>query len=340
MKLRIGYNGSKYGWGKFRSVLDFFLPYRKWHPWTEKLVRNRFTGRQERVMVRSMIIRREAMTHFIKGRGVVEREFYTFRAFAGHYWYTFLNNLKVLGSIELRVEQLVLAPGITVPVGYHFAIAFDAATNGGGTVGTSQSFAHTVTGSNVALVAVDTGDLSANSDSLTSIAYNGVNLTIDIRYGSSNTARWDYIGDLIGPATGSNNVVVTMSASVNIDCVVASYSGVQARDAVGSGQQTVTSPLTVNVTTVADNSWQVAGGMSPGGISGGSGTLRSTSGQNTALYDAGPLTPAGAKSFTIASSSGLISGGSISIAPGTQVAPILIKKRIFFPQAVTRASRY
>lgn len=139
-------------------------------------------------------------------------------------------------------------------------IAFDATTNSGlKTNSSSFSWAHTCTGSNLILVVgVFTYDITAGDREVSGITYNGVALT-KINH-SLNTNHRVELWYLINPATGSNTVAVTM-AGVNskvgagaISLTGAAQSGQP--EATGTATGSSTSP-SVDVTTVADNSWVI-----------------------------------------------------------------------------------
>src|SRR5688572_17175370 len=99
-------------------------------------------------------------------------------------------------------------------------IAFDATSNGG-TTGTSHTHAHTCSGVN-RILRVGVGIESA-SDLVTGGTYNGVALTLIDKQQNAVANEWAYLFELVAPAPGANDIVVSASSSVAIRCVAASY---------------------------------------------------------------------------------------------------------------------
>jgi hypothetical protein len=97
---------------------------------------------------------------------------------------------------------------------------------------TSLTWSHTVTGTNPYLFVVVGMDLAA-ADSVTGVTYNGVPMTqlgfLDYFIG------YEYLYGLVGPATGTNNVVVSTSTDqANVKGSAVSYTGVNQSTPVGS----------------------------------------------------------------------------------------------------------
>jgi len=152
------------------------------------------------------------------------------------------------------------------------AIAFDTASNRQTTTGTSLTFAHTTTGSNLILfvgVTIDTNDV------LTGITYNGTALT-QVSKIQTTSGRWSYLYYLTAPSTGSNNVVISASESVLFLAYASSYTGVEQTTPIDSyGTNTVTSVESINkfITTTCTNDWLVStGNNGSGATSAGSNT--------------------------------------------------------------------
>lgn len=138
------------------------------------------------------------------------------------------------------------------------AIAFDAKSTGSINPGTSITFAHTCTGSNLILF-VMVSDNSAG-DNVTSVTYNGVALT-RIKYVNPSyikTSLWY----LINPATGAHNVVVSSNTNNAILGISVSYTG------AGQTQPNLVSnavsdsvsgeaSMETNINTLTDNSWVI-----------------------------------------------------------------------------------
>lgn len=180
------------------------------------------------------------------------------------------------------------------------AIAFDASSSGFTNSGTSVTFAHTCTGSDRILFV---GVMASSARTISSVTYNGVAMTNINRSAGGQPCALYY---LIAPATGSNNVVVTIDSTSFCYCAALSYTGAKQSgqpDANNTNQAT-TSSLATSVTSVADNCWAVlvARNDTDGNTSAGTGsTIRVGSGSGLIqMYDTnGPKTPAGSISMTV-----------------------------------------
>lgn len=137
------------------------------------------------------------------------------------------------------------------------AIALDATTDGGSAVGTTLTFAHTCTGSELLLWVM----VQTTSDSVTGVTYNGVGMTQATKNTSGTGTGVIYIYYLAGPSTGSNNVEITTSLSVTILGIAASYTGCSQTgipdasatiSTTGVGSGTWFGP---DFSTVANNCW-------------------------------------------------------------------------------------
>lgn len=158
------------------------------------------------------------------------------------------------------------------------AIAFDAATGPNYSAsGTTNTFAHTCTGSDRILFVVAAHHNTVPASSVTGITYAGVAMTLLRTYQSSN-AKFD-LYYLVAPATGSNNVVITMDISDASIGIAASYTGVDQTspiDVSGDGGPTTTTSYSQSLTTTVDNCWSI---MVGGAYSG----LALTAGANTVV---------------------------------------------------------
>lgn len=221
------------------------------------------------------------------------------------------------------------------------AIAFDAET-GAFTNSSSGTltFSHTCTGSNLALyVAVCT----SGATTVTGITYNGVAMTLVDSYAATGqgavTDNCLYM--LTGPATGSNNVVVTASASGSlIYAQSSSYTGAaqtgqpphQTKNSANSATSLTT---TVNTSSApsTDNCWVIGGYFMDGNFTvsaGASTTLRSTNASIKnwlGMMDGNAaVTPAGSSSLIFNASSACNLRGIItSLAPFTAAGPTNLK---------------
>lgn len=135
------------------------------------------------------------------------------------------------------------------------SIAYDSSSQGF-TGGSSGTFAHTCTGSNLYLFG-----FSANS--VSAMEYNGVSMTLLTTYTppvySGNQAPIIKVWGLANPSTGANNVTFTTSAATTV--MVASYTGSSATqpDALNTSETgtSLQTSLSNTVTTITDNSWLV-----------------------------------------------------------------------------------
>lgn len=139
-------------------------------------------------------------------------------------------------------------------------VAIDATSNSGYQAAASTySWGHTCAGTDRYL-AVDVGVLSVPGTTVTGITYNGVALSfIGAKSTVSGAGRVECWG-LANPASGSNMIAVTLSASVASAGVAASYVGVdQTTPAEGFNSAQATNvgaaDATVTVTTSTDNDW-------------------------------------------------------------------------------------
>lgn len=203
------------------------------------------------------------------------------------------------------------------------AIAFDSTTTSSlGSAVTSITFAHTCTGSDRILFVATANNGGVN---VTGVTYNGVAMT-NIGWALSNNApSKSYLWYLIAPATGANNVIVSLSWSASVIAKVASYTWVKQSaqpDAFSLWWPTTTTSYSQSVTTIADNSWAIMCWMGRTGsaITAGANTfIRS----NIELVLAGlfiidtnsPKTPAGTDTMNVTSGSQEFTGIMASFSP-------------------------
>lgn len=233
-------------------------------------------------------------------------------------------------------------------------IAFDAATNSGYQAAASTySWSHTCTGTE-RFLSVDIEVLSVPGTTVTGITYNGVALTlIGTQATVSGAGRVECWG-LIAPASGSNTIAVTLSASVASAGTAVSYTGVDqttATEGFAGAQATNVgaADATVSVTTVLLNSWVHAAVVSDDtAITAGQTTRNNVTGAlgSGADEDTGPVNPAGATSMSYTNVGALatwaIAGYAIRPAQvTTPAAPVVVFPHIVVhSQAVQTASFY
>lgn len=149
---------------------------------------------------------------------------------------------------------------LPLPLAAAAGIQFDAVSNSAyQTAQSTYSWAHTCTGVNRYLT-VGVSMLSVGGASVNSITYNSVALSLIKAQASAVGAIRSELWGLVAPATGSNTIVVTLSASLDSASGAVSYTGVEQTtpyEAANSATATNVgaADATVNVTTVADNDW-------------------------------------------------------------------------------------
>lgn len=181
-------------------------------------------------------------------------------------------------------------------------IQFDTASNSGyQAASSSYNWSHYCDGNNRYLV-VGISMLSL-AQTVSSITYNGVALTLlGSRNSVSGACRVELWG-LVAPAYGTNTIAVTLSGSIASAGVASSYTGVHQTspiEAFNSGQATNVgaADATVDVTTVADNDWVVDivatddTAITVGSGQTQAGNVTGAGGSGAMSYE-GPKTPAG-----------------------------------------------
>lgn len=199
------------------------------------------------------------------------------------------------------------------------AIAYDTGTGNETNSGTSVSWSHTCTGSDRILWVYVMNSSAVN---VTSVTYNGVELTLAVGNGSSQRSRLYY---LIAPATGANTVQVNLASTSYVYCASASYTGVAQTgqpDATGFANNGA-SPRTTSVTTVADNCWTVLGAraVSTGNTSASTNSTKKVDRSGyVQFYDNNTeVSPAGSYSMTVTTTLGNINTVMASMAPAVAV---------------------
>lgn len=183
------------------------------------------------------------------------------------------------------------------------AIAYDSQSHSVVNPGSSLTFSHTCTGSNLLLVV--SVIQNSGSDTVTGVTYNSVSMTrVDI---ADTTGAPFYLYYLNAPATGTHNVVVSSSTGANLLAATSvSYTGCDQTSSVinAHGVQTTPRPATsgaVSLTSSVDNCWMVAGysaNINSTYVAGANTTLRTATGQeyigicdsNAVISPAGALT--------------------------------------------------
>ena len=127
------------------------------------------------------------------------------------------------------------------------AIAFDAASSASGNSVSSLTWSHTCTGADLILIVGVSWFGSART--VSGVTYAGTALT---SVGSANSGGQKMeIFRLVAPATGANNVVVTMSSAGETVAGAHSYTGVDSTTPLGTFASAIGGP-TVDVTSATD----------------------------------------------------------------------------------------
>ena len=218
--------------------------------------------------------------------------------------------------------------------------------------GPATSFSHSVdagTGSNRYLV-VGVRNNGVPIDDVNAPTYNGVTMTLLYKRQNTNaqTLEYQYWFGLIAPATGSNTLTVTTTASISIQWFAAAFSGVKqsgqpdatASNATGSSN----SAFTGTIVTVANGCYIMMmaddnnGNMAAGTLTIKVSTWSAGLGQQTFERSSNPVGAAGSYVLTLSGSNGNASDVTlISLSPAPDV---VIPPQANARQAVKRASLY
>jgi hypothetical protein len=150
-----------------------------------------------------------------------------------------------------------------------------------------------------------TSDLGGTTDRVTSVAYNGTNMTrINSIINSGHGSQYWY--GLIAPSTGTNNVVSTYTASILTREIFASYTGAhQSTLSDSNATNSVTaasSPLNTTVTVGASNCWLVGYGQTnvlPFSAGTGTSVVNTLDGGYSGLVDSNGTVGTGSQSLQI-----------------------------------------
>lgn len=180
----------------------------------------------------------------------------------------------------------------------------------------SISWNHTVSGASPFLfISV----INLTSDTTTGVTVGGQSAAlVQKRVIQSNRVLSLYLYH--NPGQGSQNIVVSASATVNLRGRSVLYSGVKTKgqpDASSSNHSGSTTSLTGTVTTVADNCWLfMCGWANSSGVGAGSSTTMRYDDGAFAVFDSnGAKTPPGNYSLTITGTSGAIGYVIASFSP-------------------------
>lgn len=185
------------------------------------------------------------------------------------------------------------------------AIAYDSSAQSSAS-STSVTFSHTCSGADRVLLVDAYWSASAT---VSSITYNGVAMTNVVSPLDTGGGERHGMFYLIAPATGANNVVLTLSGSTQIEIASVSYTGADQTSPIDAtrtetGLETGTS-YSEAITSIADNCWAAWSTREYGGgaVSAGANTaLR----QQVLVYygllladSNASITPAGSRTMTL-----------------------------------------
>jgi hypothetical protein len=250
---------------------DRYLPEITWSK--DSWVHNIFRA-YEKIFWRKVGIRAEMTTSCYKGR--VVHQAHSFEAACA------LIETQIRNLFEFRLPIKIWIPQFSSPIGlpsaspFMFAIGFDAVTSANGSATSSFTFAHTCTGSNLILFAM-IGDAAGGL--FTAATYNAVSMSqIGTNQIDGSSAGASGMWNLVAPATGSNNVVFSISNPADVEWGAASsYTGAAQTgqpDSHNQGSNSSSANITITTTVVASNCWLV--GIAEGYNVSGPGTFSSS----------------------------------------------------------------
>jgi hypothetical protein len=200
------------------------------------------------------------------------------------------------------------------------AIALDAVSAIQISTGAVKTFNFTISGDDRILFV----GIRSNSNSATfGVTYNGVAMTeVDrVSFNSNCNRMWLFM--LVNPASGTNNVVVTPSSTVEaFRCATVSYTGARQTDQPDSSNnesQSASTTHDISTTVVTDDSWAIAVFGTGAGqtLSAGTGTTkRTTESMFFAIGDSNGTLEAGSRTLEMTSNSDTSGMIIASFAPG------------------------
>lgn len=246
--------------------------------------------------------------------------------------YILLSFVLALAAVCLRAQmlQVIVASGASSSGSL---ISFHASSDLGWNSGSTSTYTASYTvgsGSNRLLVCTSTGE--DFGDEQHTATYNGVSMTLAVKFQRDTGIRWQYVFYLVNPASGANNVVITALASSVILLGCADYDGAKQSgqpDASDTVSVTATTGnITKALTTVANNSWVILAtegyNSNTAPLAGTGSTRRSFDATlgTWGLFDSnGPVTPAGSYSMSANYSGNTSSVGMDGIIVSFSPAP-------------------
>lgn len=215
------------------------------------------------------------------------------------------------------------------------AVAFGAVSSGADGAGaSSRSVTLSSSGTDVVGYVGVYGELtgSAGTDALTGVTWGGNAMSFVNKKIRSNNLGWQYVYALASPPSGSQTITATFSGNAYIALMAIYYTGGKQTGIPDAGNTAAAGPsnsLSTTFTTIADNCWTAAFGISDnGGVGVGTNmTSRATYNGSFIWGDRNSaLTPAGSTTIGIV---GTGNGNQIvngfSIAPAVAAGPTNLK---------------
>ncbi len=145
--------------------------------------------------------------------------------------------------------------GLFVAKSVHAQIALDNSIPVGIQTGSSETLAYTVSGSDTFLIV---GISVQGGATCTGVFYSGIPMTqagAPVLYSAINEYEYTYI--LLGPSSGTHNILATFSGSAVNAITAASYTGVAAVDTTNITSSTSARDWSGTITTAVDGEWIV-----------------------------------------------------------------------------------
>lgn len=209
------------------------------------------------------------------------------------------------------------------------AIAVDATSGSQPSSSSTWTLSHTCASGASLYVCFNVNNAS---ELVTGVTYNGVAMTQLAKKQDTSFNSWQYIYFLAAPASGANNVVVSLSSNAAGSLMNVSYTGVSATQPDSSNTNGATTsgsgtPFTLTTTVVASNCWLLAITKdSSGGSAAGSGTTRRTSlssGGGDQIWDSNGTVGTGSKTLNMTNTFNPTQWYGIIVSIAPYVAPTL-----------------
>lgn len=136
------------------------------------------------------------------------------------------------------------------------AIAVDSTSTGAAAAGTTITVSHTCTGSNLVLVSVVA---ASDGVSTPSVTYDGVSMSL-VKSINDTGKMSSFMFVLVGPNTGTHDIVVTKDSGSDFGVASVSFSGAGGYSATGSANSSSSGTASVTTTTATSGNGYVVGG--------------------------------------------------------------------------------